>query len=178
MQIVANYANQSDIATSGAVTELRGVFLLSLTLFAGTVSGIAIPVGFFVVLFLDSLQNSSMESAVASYGTIGWVIIVEFTLFLGIFATAIVVLISVIGVNFLRIWTNCWNFRSIVDLYAQRHSVQLSNFHRLSDFQTTNFLYVPDSRFLDMLGVLIRILCTACRNCGSSWYNRFSGRRT
>jgi hypothetical protein len=99
-RIVANYANHSDIATSGAVTELRGVFLLSLTLFAGTVSGIAIPVGFFVVLFLDSMQNSSLESTIASYGTIGWVIIVEFTLFLGIFVTAIVVLISVSALTF------------------------------------------------------------------------------
>ena len=93
----ANYAVHSDIATSAAVSELRGVVVLSAMLVSSLVSFSSIPVGFALVLFLDSTGNLSVESVCSMYGTIGWIIVVEFCLFLGIFVSAIIVSFSVSG---------------------------------------------------------------------------------
>ena len=85
----------SDIATSAAVSELRGVVVLSALLISSLVSFSSVPVGFVLILLLDSIGNLSVESVSSMYGTIGWIIIVEFCLFLGIFVSAVVISFSV-----------------------------------------------------------------------------------
>lgn len=96
---LANYANQSDIATSTAVTELRVAYSivgLAVTAMAGTN---ALGIVFLaLVLFLDTEFTASIEAVAAVYGSIGWVLTIEILLFTGFLATAIVDLITVMGV--------------------------------------------------------------------------------
>ena len=69
---LANYANQADIATSTAVTELKVVYAivgLAVTAMSGTnILGLAILV---LVLFFDTEFTTSIEAVAAIYGSIG-----------------------------------------------------------------------------------------------------------
>ena len=66
---ITAFPGHFDIATSAAVTELRGVFLISILILVITTS-VAIPVGFFAIFVVDSTSNLSAESISAFCGTV------------------------------------------------------------------------------------------------------------
>ena len=69
---MANFANQTDISTSTAVTEIRFAYaLIGLAVTALTGTNL-VGLGFLVlVLFLDTEFSSSIESVAAIYGSVG-----------------------------------------------------------------------------------------------------------
>lgn len=69
--LISNYANHSDIATSAAVTELHGIILLSLLLSASMLSQTSAPISILVFVFLESISTASTESSLANYGSTG-----------------------------------------------------------------------------------------------------------
>ena len=90
-----SFSAHADIATTTSVTELRGAFLISVSILALTTSA-AIPIGILVISTFDSTNNLSAEAISAVSGSICWIVIVELALFLGVFGSALVILISVV----------------------------------------------------------------------------------
>lgn len=90
--LIGIYPNFTDISTSAAVTEFRALLFVAGLLLL--VIGYA-HIGFFIVLLGESLQLSSIESTVATYGTVGWILLIEMTLFCGFLVTAYIVLMAV-----------------------------------------------------------------------------------
>lgn len=90
--ITALYAYPHDISTSAAVIEFRNLVLLSGLLLL--VVGYA-HIGFFVAIIGESLQSGSIEATVATYGTIGWILVIEMLLFCGFLCTTYIVLLAV-----------------------------------------------------------------------------------
>lgn len=87
------HTNIAEIATSAAVVEFKLLLLITsilLTLLSYNYLGI------FIILLSETIINSSVESVIAIYGSIGWIIIIEITLFCGFLFTTWIILITVI----------------------------------------------------------------------------------
>ena len=88
------YANHTDISTSGAVIEIRFAYIVVfLALSAIAPMNLA---GFFlaVALFAELKFENSAEASGSVYSSIGWILLIEITLFTGFLVTALVDLIS------------------------------------------------------------------------------------
>jgi hypothetical protein len=92
LAITALYAYPHDISTSAAVIEFRNLVLLSGLLLL--VVGYA-HIGFFIAVIGEALQSGSIEATVATYGTIGWILVIEMLLFCGFLVTTYIVLMAV-----------------------------------------------------------------------------------
>lgn len=85
------HTNFSEIATSSAVVELKIILLLiSLLLILLNYNYI----GLLVILLNETFINTSIESVISLYGSIGWIIIIEITLFCGFLITTWIILLS------------------------------------------------------------------------------------
>jgi hypothetical protein len=91
------YTTFTDIATSAAVIELRLIFAI-IALAMLLVGTHCVCLAFFFLA--DSTSNVSIESVVAGYGAILWVILIEFLLFLGICTTTLLFLGSLSNLLF------------------------------------------------------------------------------
>lgn len=52
-------------------------------------------IGFFIAVIGEALQSGSIEATVATYGTIGWILVIEMLLFCGFLVTTYIVLMAV-----------------------------------------------------------------------------------
>ena len=112
------YANQTDIATSGAVIEIKFAYIvvfLALSVLAPTNL-----VGFFVAyaVFSELKFETSIEATSSIYSSIGWILLIEITLFTGFLATAAVDLISVLEKFSLD--TKLWAIRDLLWVKSTR----------------------------------------------------------